>query len=224
MEGNRDSRPEQGVSIEQATQGDQDRSQALTVYPQDPTVAPPQDLLASVDWSGETSPAAAAAKPRAPVIAPIPQPAPLARRRTKRLFPASRTRPVRWCAAITCWQMLQNKDLTFGMALVGIAIAFGLGAGARPLAGSREDPGGGVSGGALRGTARHAIFLGGMVTFTHTISVFALGFVTLFLSKYVAPEKISPVLEVIASVSIVWIGAMLLFKRVRALRGGWDIF
>src|SRR5206468_10089121 len=70
-----------------------------------------------------------------------------------------------------------------------------------------------------RGTARHAVFLGGMVTFTHTVSVFFLGFVTLFLSRYVAPDKISPVLEVIASVSIVWIGAMLFYKRIRALRG-----
>jgi len=58
-----------------------------------------------------------------------------------------------------------------------------------------------------------------MVTLTHTISVFMLGFVTLFLSRYVAPEKISPVLEIIASVSIAWIGAMLLYKRIRALNG-----
>src|SRR5207247_1959016 len=41
----------------------------------------------------------------------------------------------------------------------------------------------------------------------------------LFLSRYVAPEKISPVLEIIASVSIAWIGAVLLYKRIRALNG-----
>jgi nickel/cobalt exporter len=57
------------------------------------------------------------------------------------------------------------------------------------------------------------------VTFTHTISVFALGFVTLFLSKYVAPEKISPVLEVISGLAIVWIGATLLYKRLLAYTG-----
>jgi len=70
-----------------------------------------------------------------------------------------------------------------------------------------------------RATARHAIFLGGMVTFTHTISVFMLGFVTLFLSRYVAPEKISPVLEVIAQRVDCLDGAMLLYKRIRALNG-----
>src|SRR6266568_4638067 len=40
-----------------------------------------------------------------------------------------------------------------------------------------------------RGTPRHAVFLGLMVTFTHTISVFALGLVTLYLSRFVLPEK-----------------------------------
>jgi ABC-type nickel/cobalt efflux system permease component RcnA len=58
-----------------------------------------------------------------------------------------------------------------------------------------------------------------MVTFTHTVSVFALGFVTLFLSKYVAPEKISPVLEVVSGLAIVWIGATLLYKRLLAYNG-----
>jgi len=57
------------------------------------------------------------------------------------------------------------------------------------------------------------------VTFTHTISVFALGLTTLFLSKYVLSEKIYPVLGAISGVSIVWIGSTLLFKRIRAARG-----
>jgi ABC-type nickel/cobalt efflux system permease component RcnA len=40
-----------------------------------------------------------------------------------------------------------------------------------------------------RGAFKHALFLGAMVV-THTASVFLLGFVTLFLSKYVLPEKL----------------------------------
>ena len=36
--------------IETASQPDLDRSQALTVYPADPTSAPPQDLRAAVEW------------------------------------------------------------------------------------------------------------------------------------------------------------------------------
>jgi ABC-type nickel/cobalt efflux system permease component RcnA len=69
-----------------------------------------------------------------------------------------------------------------------------------------------------RGTFKHAIFLGGMVTFTHTISVFFLGLTTLFLSQYVLPEKIFPVLGAISGISIVWIGAMMLYKRALRLR------
>ena len=71
---------EKGAAIAKATQGDQDRSQMLTAYPQDPTLAPPQDLRAAVEWSAEPlakEPAPLIArKKQAPVIAPIPQPAP----------------------------------------------------------------------------------------------------------------------------------------------------
>ena len=73
-----------------------------------------------------------------------------------------------------------------------------------------------------RGTARHAVFLGAMVTFTHTASVFALGFVTLYLSEFVAPDTLTPILGVISGLAIVWIGAALLIRRARALAGGGD--
>ena len=45
-----------------------------------------------------------------------------------------------------------------------------------------------------RGTAKHALFLGGTVTATHTAGVYALGIVTLFLSQYILPERLSPIL------------------------------
>jgi ABC-type nickel/cobalt efflux system permease component RcnA len=70
-----------------------------------------------------------------------------------------------------------------------------------------------------RGTPRHALFLGGTVTFTHTISVFFLGFTTLFLSRYVLPERIYPVLGVISGLSIVWIGGALFYQRMRLAMG-----
>ena len=64
-----------------------------------------------------------------------------------------------------------------------------------------------------RGTPRHAIMLGLMVTFTHTISVFALGLVTLYLSRFVLPETITPILGAISGLTIVWVGATLLYRR-----------
>ena len=49
-----------------------------------------------------------------------------------------------------------------------------------------------------RGTARHAVALGAIVTVTHTIGVFALGVVTLALSEYVVPEDLYPWLNLVA--------------------------
>lgn len=69
-----------------------------------------------------------------------------------------------------------------------------------------------------RGTMRQALFLGGVVTFTHTASVFALGLATLFLTQYIAVEKISPVLSVISGLTIVAVGAFLLITRWRHWR------
>src|SRR5579862_6673882 len=66
-----------------------------------------------------------------------------------------------------------------------------------------------------RGTLRHAAFLGAVVTFTHTITVFILGVATLFLVDRVAPERLTRVLGVISGLSIVAVGAWMLYKKIR---------
>lgn len=66
-----------------------------------------------------------------------------------------------------------------------------------------------------RGTLKHAAFLGAMVTFTHTISVFLLGIATLFLFQYIMPAKVTQVLGAVSGLSIVAIGAWMLYKRMR---------
>jgi nickel/cobalt exporter len=66
-----------------------------------------------------------------------------------------------------------------------------------------------------RGTLKHAAFLGAMVTFTHTVSVFLLGLATLFLFQYVVPQNVIRVLGAISGLSIVAIGGWMLFKRLR---------
>jgi ABC-type nickel/cobalt efflux system permease component RcnA len=114
--------------------------------------------------------------------------------------------------------MLHHGEISWRMMIAGMFVAFGLGA-AHALS-----PGHGKTIVAAylvgtRGTPKHAIFLAGMVTFTHTISVFFLGLITLFLSEYVLPERIYPVLGAISGLSIVWIGTTLFFKRLRAAGG-----
>jgi len=115
-------------------------------------------------------------------------------------------------------KLLHRTEIGWGLTLIGIAVAFGLG-GMHALS-----PGHGKTIVAAylvgsRGTFKHAIFLGGMVTFTHTASVFLLGFVTLFLSKYVLPETLFPILGAISGIGIVWVGATLFFRRLRGARG-----
>jgi nickel/cobalt transporter (NicO) family protein len=66
-----------------------------------------------------------------------------------------------------------------------------------------------------RGTARHALLLGGIVTVTHTIGVFGLGIVTLALSQFVVPDRLYPWLNLIAGLLVVGVGASVLYRRSR---------
>jgi nickel/cobalt transporter (NicO) family protein len=66
-----------------------------------------------------------------------------------------------------------------------------------------------------RGTAKQAIALGGIVTVTHTIGVFALGLVTLLLAQYILPEDLYPWLNLVAGLLIVAVGLGVLRSRIR---------
>jgi nickel/cobalt transporter (NicO) family protein len=69
-----------------------------------------------------------------------------------------------------------------------------------------------------RGTARHAVGLGVIVTVTHTIGVFALGLVTLLLSQYILPEDLYPWLNLVAGLLVVAVGFGVLRSRLRSAR------
>jgi nickel/cobalt exporter len=71
-----------------------------------------------------------------------------------------------------------------------------------------------------RGTARHAVFLGLTVTLTHTLGVFALGGVAIYLARYILPEALFPWLSVVSGLLVVVIGLSLLFSRSRGLGAG----
>ena len=77
-----------------------------------------------------------------------------------------------------------------------------------------------------RGTPRHAVALGAVVTFTHTIGVFTLGLVTLLLSRYILPEDLYPWLNLVSGLLVVIVGVGVLRSRVRWARarrvGGHD--
>jgi ABC-type nickel/cobalt efflux system permease component RcnA len=202
-----------GAKLIQASHGEQDRSKALSDYPADPAVAPPQDLRGALEWKPDH-----AETKQVPVIKPIDQPIPPP-------IPVSApANSPQGAAAGTVVKddflsrLIGRKELPFSMILLGLAVAFGFGA-MHALS-----PGHGKTIVAAylvgsRGTPKHAALLGAMTTFTHTASVFALGFATLFLSQYIVPEKIYPVLGATSGLSIVLVGTTLFWKRLRRLKG-----
>lgn len=197
----------EGAQIESASHGDRDLSHALAEYPPDPALAPPQDLRATFRWSRT------AVKTTQTVVKPIAQPA---------SPPAPPTPPVVAQGAAGAVvkndylsRLLKGETLSGSAIALGLLIAFALGA-AHALT-----PGHGKTVVAAylvgsRGTMKHAAFLGAVVTLTHTIAVFALGLATLFLFRFVVPEKITQILGVISGLSIVAIGAWMLYRRIRA--------
>jgi ABC-type nickel/cobalt efflux system permease component RcnA len=69
-----------------------------------------------------------------------------------------------------------------------------------------------------RGTPRHAALLGVIVTATHTVGVFALGLVTLLLSRFIVPDELYLWLNLVAGVLVVAIGISVLRARWRHRR------
>ncbi|MGA8026020.1 MAG: sulfite exporter TauE/SafE family protein [Bryobacteraceae bacterium] len=202
-----------GTILRKASQSNRDISKALTQYPPDPTLAPPQDLRAELEWTA-TRPVIAASKSIQPIIAPVAQPMPLRPAPSPATMTAKSAPPGSVVRGDFLSRLLHKNQLTPWMILIAIAVSFALGA-AHALT-----PGHGKTIVAAylvgsRGTLKHAAFLGAMVTFTHTITVFALGLATLFLFRFIVPERITEILGALSGLSIVGVGGWMLYKRIR---------
>jgi nickel/cobalt exporter len=66
-----------------------------------------------------------------------------------------------------------------------------------------------------QGKPRDAVALGGIVTATHTAGVFALGLITLALSRYVLPEDLFPWLNLVSGLLVVGVGASVLRRQLK---------
>ena len=64
-----------------------------------------------------------------------------------------------------------------------------------------------------RGTARHAVLLGIVVTAAHTAGVFLLGAVTLYASRYIVPEQLYPWLGAISGLSVAGLGIFIFLRH-----------
>jgi|HubBroStandDraft_4_1064222.scaffolds.fasta_scaffold03196_3 nickel/cobalt exporter len=63
-----------------------------------------------------------------------------------------------------------------------------------------------------KGTARHAVFLGLIVTIAHTAGVYLLGAVTLYASNYIVPEQLYPWLGAISGIIIAVLASYLMIR------------
>jgi ABC-type nickel/cobalt efflux system permease component RcnA len=113
--------------------------------------------------------------------------------------------------------LITRDHLSIGVILISLAIALFWGA-AHALS-----PGHGKSIVAAylvgqKGTPRHAVLLGAVVTITHTLGVFGLGLVTLLLSQFIVPDTLYPWLNLIAGLMVVGIGLSVLRSRLRKRR------
>jgi nickel/cobalt transporter (NicO) family protein len=114
-------------------------------------------------------------------------------------------------------ELITEDHLSLGVVLIALAVALFWGA-AHALT-----PGHGKAIVAAylvgtRGKARHAFLLGGIVTVTHTIGVFALGLVTLALSEFIVPEQLYPWLNLVSALLVVGVGLAVLRSRFRRAR------
>ena len=115
-------------------------------------------------------------------------------------------------------QLIAVPEITPAVLLIGLLVAFGLGA----LHAMSPGHGKTVVGAYLvgsRGTPKHALFLGLTVTVTHTLGVFALGLITLFASNYFLPEQMLPFLGFLSGLLVFFIGASMFKERLFALMG-----
>ncbi len=115
-------------------------------------------------------------------------------------------------------ELISVPEITPSIILFGLLVAFGFGAMHALSPGHGKTVVGAYLVGS-RGTFKHAIFLGLIVTITHTLGVFALGLLTLFASNYILPEKLMPFLSFISGLLVLFIGLTLFKDRLFSVLG-----
>ena len=203
-----------GVTFMQSSVPDRDRSRALTDYPTDLLNSPPQVLEAVVLFSREGALAAVGAPPSTAVEGAPPSAAAQApAQSTTGDSPSLALAANRQATPRNAFtELMTTQQLSAGVVLLALLIAAGLGA-LHAL-----EPGHGKTVVAAylvgtRGTARHALYLGLVVTATHTAGVYLLGAVTLYASHYIVPERLYPWLGVLSGLIIAGLGGYVFLRR-----------
>lgn len=235
-----------GPTILDSSAATSDRSGELSNYSSDPLNSPPQQLFADIRYrSTPTAPVTHAAG--APVAAShraraIARPAAM----PQSLLPASSGRPkppatarrlpssdLAYSHTVSSSASAHSPNtprsrfteliatqgrLSFWILLTAALIAAGLGA-LHAL-----EPGHGKTIVAAylvgsRGTAKHAVLLGLVVTAVHTAGVYLLGIVTLYASRYIVPEQLYPWLGAISGLSVAGLGIFIFLRHLSGETG-----
>ena len=225
-----------GLTLAASSVPDRDRSRQLSDYPTDLLNSPPQTVEASLTFvlagpvatarATESAPASLTAR-RAPDI--VRSSTPVSARASKNSLPTAEQGPT-GLAATTPLSLEPNRGATRrdrlsdlitttptrpGLLLFAALVAATLGAF------HALEPGHGKTVVAAylvgsRGTARHAMLLGLIVTASHTAGVFLLGSVTLYASRYVVPDRLYPWLGALSGLIIAALGFYLFLARYAA--------
>jgi ABC-type nickel/cobalt efflux system permease component RcnA len=184
-----------------------DRSAELTNYPTDLLNSPPQDLSATIQfhflampgrpaYAKRAAPIVRAASPAPPVATP-----PLQLKANQQATPRNAFTELITTRSLNLWFLITAAFIAFGLgALHALEPGHGKTIVAAYLVGSR-------------GTARHALLLGVIVTASHTAGVFALGAITLYASRYIVPEQLYPWLGVFSGLTIAGLGGYMFLRR-----------
>jgi ABC-type nickel/cobalt efflux system permease component RcnA len=218
------------VAVLEASVPERDRSRALADYPTDLLNSPPQDLEAAVTFTvapllpirdaagpAATPPAnrerhaleSVTLPPRAASASPAAASAetPPSSERPLRLEPNRRATPRDAFTAL-----IATPEISASILVIAALLAAALGAF------HALEPGHGKTVVAAylvgsRGTARHALILGLIVTASHTAGVYVLGGVTLYASRYIVPERLYPWLGAVSGLIIATLGFALFLRR-----------
>ena len=182
----------------------QDRSAQLTNYPTDLLSSPPQQLEARLKFRS--------AGPTRGMTAATPQ---AQREELTYAGPAQaiRMEPNRQATPRSRFtELIASRQLGIGIIVLAGIIAAGLGA-LHAL-----EPGHGKTIVAAylvgsRGTASQAMFLGLIVTASHTAGVYLLGAITLWAQRYIVPERVYPILGMLSGLIIAGLGFYLFLQR-----------
>ena len=191
-------RPGVGVSLFKGEVTTTDVTAELTVYPQDLLKSPPGSSEASFSFRrGAATSVPAAVTPEGPTVSRD------AAGKTLGRFAS----------------IVSRENVTPGFVLIALLLAAGWGA-MHALG-----PGHGKTVVAAyligeRGTWRHALYLGLIVTATHTISVFALGAIAIFASNVFSADDVYHWLSIGSGSLVALLGGFLLATRLRRLQFG----